>query len=145
MPIVDDEFVHEVRIEAAPEVVFRYFTDADRHTRWLGRRATLDPRPGGVYRCAVNDTVTIVGEYLHVEPPKLVVFTWGFDGDAAVPPGSSTVTVTLTPDAEATLLRLVHTGLPHPALAPHGKGWAGYLNTLAGCVSSDPVSARRRG
>lgn len=29
-------------------------------------------------------------------------------------------------------LRLVHTGLPHPALAGHDKGWHGYLSQLAG-------------
>lgn len=38
--------------------------------------------------------------------------------------------MTLTPVEEGTLLRLVHTDLPHPALAGHDKGWAGHLGTL---------------
>ena len=41
------------------------------------------------------------------------------------------MTVTLTPQPHGTLLRLVHTGLPHPALVPHDQGWQGYLDQLA--------------
>jgi len=135
MAIVDNALVHELRIQAPPETVFAYFTDPRRHALWLGRQATLDPRPGGVYRCVVNDTATILGEYLAVDPPHQVAFTWGFADDQTVPPGSSTVTVTLTPQPGGTLLRLVHTGLPHPALAPHDQGWHGYLGQLATAAS----------
>jgi hypothetical protein len=42
---------------------------------------------------------------------------------------------TLTPDADATVVRLVHTGLPHPALAPHDEGWTGYLAQLVGAAA----------
>jgi uncharacterized protein YndB with AHSA1/START domain len=40
------------------------------------------------------------------------VFTWGWEGDEEVPPGPSTVEVTLTPDGDATVLHLVHRDLP---------------------------------
>jgi uncharacterized protein YndB with AHSA1/START domain len=131
--------VHEIRIQASPETVFAYFTDPDRHVLWLGRQATLDPRPGGIYRCVVNETATIVGEYVVVDPPRQVVFTWGFAGDQAVPPGTSTVTVTLVPDGSGTLLTLVHTGLPYPALDPHHTGWQRYLNQLARELTAAPA------
>ena len=36
----------EVRIEARPETVFPFFTDPAKMTRWKGRSAVLDPRPG---------------------------------------------------------------------------------------------------
>jgi uncharacterized protein YndB with AHSA1/START domain len=141
MAIVDDRIEQEVHIQAPPEVVFSFFTDAARHPRWMGRQATLDPRPGGVYRCEVNDTHTVVGTYVVVEPPRRVVFTWGFAGNDTVPPGSSTVSVTLTPDQDGTHLHLVHVGLPHPALAGHDDGWRGYLTQLAAAAA--PPRRRR--
>ena len=135
MTIAGDRIEHEIVIAAPPELVFAFFTDAELYPRWMGREATLDPRPGGVYRCVVHDTATVVGEYVVVDPPRRIVFTWGFDGGAAVPPDSSTVAVTLTPVPEGTLLRLVHTGLPHPALVGHDTGWSGYLAQLAGAAA----------
>ena len=97
---------------------------------------TLDARPGGVYRCEINDTHTVVGQYLLVEPPHRVAFTWGFAGSEAVPPGSSTVTVTLTPTPGGTLVRLVHTGLPHPTLGAQQECWRGYLADLAATLAA---------
>jgi uncharacterized protein YndB with AHSA1/START domain len=133
MAVLDDRIEHEIIIAAPPELVFEFFTVSARYTRWMGREATLDPRPGGVYRCVVHDTATVLGEYVVVEPPTRVQFTWGFEGDPGVPPGSSTVTVTLERVEAGTRLRLVHTGLPHPSLAGHDKGWHGYLSQLASC------------
>jgi uncharacterized protein YndB with AHSA1/START domain len=126
-----DRLEHEVVIGAPAELVFAFFTDAELYPRWMGREATLDPRPGGIYRCVVHDTATVLGEYVVVEPPRRVVFTWGFEGGSGVPAGSSTVSVTLISVPGGTLLRLVHTGLPHPALAGHDKGWTGYLAQLS--------------
>ena len=130
MSIVGDRIVQSIDVAAPPETVFRFFTDPERHTRWLGREAILDPRPGGIYRCIVNDTSTVRGEYVEVEPPHRVVFTWGFEGNVDVPPGSSVVTVTLQPSGRGTRLVLVHTGLPHPMFEPHDVGWRGYLQSL---------------
>jgi uncharacterized protein YndB with AHSA1/START domain len=137
MAIDGDTVVHEIRIQADPATVFAYFTDEEKHVRWLGEQAHLDPRPGGLYRCVVNETATIVGEYVEIDPPNRVVFTWGFAGNATVPPGSSTVTVTLASEGAGTLLTLVHTGLPHPALDAHHTGWQGYLNQLAEALADD--------
>jgi uncharacterized protein YndB with AHSA1/START domain len=129
--IAGDRLEHELLIRAPAELVFGFFTDSELYPRWMGREATLDPRPGGIYRCVVHDEATVLGEYVVVEPPRRVVFTWGFEGGSGVPAGSSTVSVTLTPVPDGTLLRLVHTGLPHPALAGHDEGWTGYLAQLA--------------
>jgi uncharacterized protein YndB with AHSA1/START domain len=121
---------HEVYIAASPHEVFAMFTEPELYIRWMGREATLDPRPGGTYRCVVHDSATIVGEYVVVDPPHRVDFTWGFEGNPRNPPGSSLVSVTITPDADGTLLRLIHTGLEHPSLDSHDRGWAGYLKQL---------------
>ncbi|MEU4295106.1 SRPBCC family protein [Kribbella sp. NPDC026596] len=130
MTVTADRVEHEMHIAAPPEIVFAFFTDPAKHVQWLGREADLDPRPGGIYRCVVNDNATVLGTYVIVDPPHHLVFTWGFDGDQALPPGTSTVSIELHPDAGGTNLRLVHTGLPHPMLTPHDHGWRGYLAQL---------------
>jgi uncharacterized protein YndB with AHSA1/START domain len=38
----------EVRIAARPETVFEFFVDPQKMIQWKGRKADLDPRPGGV-------------------------------------------------------------------------------------------------
>jgi uncharacterized protein YndB with AHSA1/START domain len=131
----------EVHIDASPETVFDFFTDPAKMVRWKGATATLDPRPGGVYRVQMNEHAVAVGEYVIVDPPNRVVFTWGWEGDfAATPPGSSTVEVTFTPDGDGTLVRLRHTGLPSPESAEaHGHGWDEYMPRLAiAAAGGDP-------
>src|SRR5919107_2639621 len=100
MAIAGDRIEHEVMIAAPPELVFAFLTIPELYARWMGREATLDPRPGGIYRCVVHDRATVVGEYVVVEPPNHIEFTWGFEGGTDVPPGSSRVSITLTPVAE---------------------------------------------
>jgi hypothetical protein len=56
-----------------------------------------------------------------------------------IPAGSTQVEVTLTPRREATLLRLVHRGLPDDAVADHLRGWDYYLDRLQNVVGGiDP-------
>jgi uncharacterized protein YndB with AHSA1/START domain len=129
--VLEDRVEHEVTISAPRELVWEFFTDADRLVEWKGRSATLDPRPGGIYRCTLDDRSVVMGEYLSVTPYDELSFSWGWEGDPLLPPGSSTVTVTLTEVPEGTLVRLVHTGLPHPRLDLHDAGWARYLPALA--------------
>lgn len=123
----------EVRrvIHASPDTVFAYFTDPAKYTAWMGVEAELDARPGGIYRVKVPQGHYALGEFLEVTPPNRVVFTWGWEGDPEVPPGSSRVEVTLTPLDSGTSLRLVHTGLPSPeAIGMHTQGWERYIPRL---------------
>ena len=83
----------ETRIAAPPDVVFAYFTDPELYRRWKGSSAELDARPGGLYRVVMPSGDLVRGEYVEVQPPTRVVFTWGFEGNAELPPGSSTVEV----------------------------------------------------
>jgi uncharacterized protein YndB with AHSA1/START domain len=124
---------HQVRIDAPPEIVFRYFTDPARMVEWMGVGALLDPRPGGQLRIEPNGRDVVLGEYVEVQPPRRVVFTWGFDGGgpAAVAPGSTRVEVTLEPDGEGTLLTLRHHGLAGASRDAHAAGWAHYLTRVA--------------
>lgn len=119
-------------IKARPATVFSFFTDPDRWLSWQGVTAEIDPRPGGVFRMNVRGDGWASGRFTAVEPHRRIVFTWGWEGDdSPVPPGSSTVEITLEPDGDnATHLTLVHSGLPLPTLDPHRDGWNHYLDRL---------------
>jgi uncharacterized protein YndB with AHSA1/START domain len=107
---------------------------------WMGARAQLDPRPGGHFRIDVDGTHFASCEYREVEPPHRVVMSWGWESDPNVPPGSTTVEITLTEDGDGTLLRLRHSGLPSDASrSTHKNGWVmytGHLRTLVGAGGS---------
>ena len=121
----------EIAVAASPDVVFAHFTDPERMCRWKGVKAELDPRPGGIYRVDMNGRDIARGKYVEVVPYSRVVFTFGWEGpDNPVPPGSSTVEITLIPRDGGTVVRLRHTGLPEAAREPHAKGWDHYLERL---------------
>jgi len=121
----------KVRVDARPEIVFSFFADPQRYVRWQGARADLDPRPGGRYRVEMEDGSVVVGEYVEVEPPRRLVFTWGWEGNQEVPPGSSTVEVTLEPDGDGTFVHLRHSGLPTDDWRRvHHDGWDLFLSRL---------------
>lgn len=131
-PVQSGEVTKEIVIGAPPDTVFPYFTDPDRMVRWMGTEAEMDARPGGAYRILVAGRYTAAGEFLAVEPPSRVVFTWGWEGeDIPVAPGASTVEVTLTPEDEGTRVVLVHRDLPEDRRDAHEHGWAHYMPRLA--------------
>lgn len=141
-----DVVIVERRIKASPRTVFSFFTDPDRWLSWQGVEAQIDPRPGGVFRMNVRGDGWASGRFTVVDPDTRIVFTWGWEGAGSpVPPGSSTVEVTLAPDGtDGTLLRLRHTGLPLPALEAHRDGWEHYLDRLGiRAAGGDPGPASR--
>jgi uncharacterized protein YndB with AHSA1/START domain len=125
----------EIRIAARPELVFGLLTDATQLLRWQGIEAELDPQPGGIYRVKLNTLGhTTAGQYVEVVPHSRIVFTWGWDPPIfPIPPGSTTVEITLTAEGDTTILHLRHSGLPNvPAVTEsHGDGWQRYLERLA--------------
>ena len=121
----------EIELTAPPEEVFPYLVDGERYARWQGVRAELDPRPGGIYRVWMDADTVARGTFLEVEAPTRVVFTWGWEGNLDVPPGSSTVTITLRPSGGGSVLSLRHTGLPDGATAAlHRQGWTMFTSRL---------------
>ncbi|HEX9695141.1 MAG TPA: SRPBCC family protein [Actinomycetota bacterium] len=135
-----DVVERQVRIDARPEIVFEFFTDPAKMIRWKGVEAKLEPQPGGVYRVVMNEAQYVAnGTFVELVPHSKIVFTWGWEGSSDVPPGSSTVEVTLTPDGDGTMLRLIHSGLPVPALAAHGEGWDKFLPRLATVAAGGEV------
>jgi uncharacterized protein YndB with AHSA1/START domain len=80
----------QVRLDASPEEVFLYLTEPERYVTWQGVKAELDPRPGGVYRVWMDANTVASGAFVEVEHAHRVVFTWGWEGNEGVPPGSTT-------------------------------------------------------
>ena len=120
-----------LHIAARPETVFPYFTDPGRYVQWMGTAATLEPVPGGCYRVVMRHGVEAAGQFIEVDPPHRLVFTWGWTHDGAVPPGTTRVVVTLQAEAGGTRVVLRHYGLPDDGQREHHrKGWLVYLGRL---------------
>jgi uncharacterized protein YndB with AHSA1/START domain len=130
------EVRRELAIDASPETVWQFLVDPEKSHVWWGRAITLDPRPGGRLRIVIRPETVASGEVVEVDPPRRLVYTWGWeaggDGPELVPPGSSTVEIDLEPSGRGTLLRLVHRGLRNDETRrSHGRGWDHYLGRLA--------------
>jgi len=116
--------------------VFAYLTDSRRFVKWMGVGAELDARPGGHYRIDVDGEHIASGHYQEVDPPRRLVMSWGWEGHPTVPPGSTTVEITLTAEQGATVLRLRHLGLPDEGeRRQHTEGWRLYTSQLAGVTT----------
>lgn len=132
--------IKEVWIEARPETVYPFFTEPEKMTRWLCSEATADARPGGenvqVHYDEQGTAHVIRGEFVALEPPARLVWTWGFDeAEATIPPGASTIEVTFTPEEGGTRVRLVHSGLRPGTDADHERGWTILLGRLADALA----------
>jgi len=107
------ELVCEILIDASPETIWPFLTEPGKHVEWDGTVAEIDPRPGGAYRVLVAGLFQSAGEYVEVVEKEKVVFTFGWEQDGhGIPPGSTTVEITLHPRGDQTLVRLVHRGSP---------------------------------
>ncbi|MGC5170438.1 SRPBCC family protein [Microbacterium sp. DT81.1] len=119
-----------VDIAAAPERVFEYMVTAEGITAWMGDWARVEPTPGGEFSVNIAG-YGARGTFLEVDPPRRVTVTWGFEGSAALPPGSSTVSFELTATEAGTRLVVVHTDLPDGEVPGHIDGWNHFLPRFA--------------
>ncbi len=121
------------------KTVFRYFTDPARFAAWWGDGSTVDPRPGGAIDIRYPNGQRASGVFREIVPPRRVVFTFGNEGpDAPVPPGGSTVTVTLEETPRGTLLTLRHADLPSAEVARHFvQGWRYQLSVFSRVATAE--------
>jgi uncharacterized protein YndB with AHSA1/START domain len=125
------ELTKEIWIDASPAEVYPYLVQADLATAWMGDQSWHDPRPGGVFRLDIHGHI-VSGAFVELDPPRRVVFTWGWEGDDEIhAPGSTTVQFDLEPRAGGTQLRLRHVGLTEEGVVSHGEGWEQFLPELA--------------
>ena len=136
------------RYAAPPALLWRLWTDPVHFARWWGpmamrcTKAEIDLRPGGRWLATIEgesgSRFTINGAYREIDPPRRLVFTWQWLNESG-PGHESEVTLTLAPDGEGCLLRLVHRGLGPDQPDTHLKGWCGCLDSLAASISNPPT------
>lgn len=149
--------VHVHRLfHASAERVFDAWLDPKMIGRWMFGPALRDEeivhlqndaRPGGKFSFLVNrqgQAIDHVGEYLVIERPRRLVFTWGVDDSA-----SSRVTIDISPRSETTCeLVLNHEIDPEwSAYVPRTRtGWTKMIGVLDTVLSvpalPSPPSAR---
>lgn len=138
-PSPSEPIVREVRVAAPREEVFRYFTDPDKMILWHARAAWLDLRPGGEFRIDITDGNVARGEFIEIDTPHRVVFSWGWEGSTELPPGASRVEITFAETGDGdTLMRLVHAGIPQNLRDGNASGWDHYLPRLQLAASGQP-------
>ena len=141
-------------IAASPERVFHALTDAAEVPRWWGAEGVYrtakwesDLRPGGKWKSYIAapegskmsdprtpEPQTVGGEYITVDPPRVLEFTWSpsWDGFAV-----STVRYDIEPTSSGSRLTVTHSGFAgRPDVgAAHGEGWVRVIGWLANYVA----------
>jgi glutathione S-transferase len=131
----------EVRriIRAPRQRVFDAWTKVEELKTWHApgpltvSLAEMDVRPGGKYRIHMREPDgtehRVSGEYHEVDPPRKVVYSWGWDGDHPVK--DSTVTIEFFERGDATEVVLTHSGITHDKERKgHTEGWTSILDKL---------------
>ena len=92
------EVRREIWIDAPPEAVYPFLVERELAAAWMGDESWNDPRPGGTFRLDIRGHL-VSGEFVELDPPHRVVYTWGWEEEDAVHvPGSTTVEWTLEPE-----------------------------------------------
>ena len=121
-----------IEVNAPPALLYELLTDAEQLVRWMAATAEIEARVGGSICWTHANGDTCSGRFVDLVPARRIVFTYGWErADVQVPPGSTTVEITLEPSGDGTRLRLVHRGLAGPMADAHAGGWANYLGRLA--------------
>jgi uncharacterized protein YndB with AHSA1/START domain len=121
----------ETQIAAPPATVFAFLTDPQKIIGWMGNEATTEPGSGGLYLLKGIHGRVARGAFREVVPVHRLAYSFGWEGDDDVPPGSSLIEIDLVDRDGGTLLRMTHSGLPNEAqCVGHDKGWAHYLGRL---------------
>ncbi|RWA65998.1 SRPBCC family protein [Mesorhizobium sp.] len=121
----------EIEVAAPQATVFALLTDPDQIVRWIGTEANLDATPGGLFLVNVGGRHMARGEFTEVIPVHRLAYSFGWDDNETVPPGSSHVEIDLIARDAGTLIRFTHSGLPNAKERDsHRKGWEHYLSRL---------------
>ena len=90
-------FDKTIQLPVDADEAFALITQPERLRRWKTVAARVDLRVGGEYRWTITPGHHAAGTFQEIEPGKRVVFTWGWESATDLPPGASTVTITLEP------------------------------------------------
>ena len=82
----------ETQIAAPPSTVFAFLTDPEKIISWMGTEAATETHPGGLYLLkGVNNRRVARGTFREVVPVHRLAYSFGWDGDDEVPPGSGLI------------------------------------------------------
>jgi uncharacterized protein YndB with AHSA1/START domain len=126
------------QIAVPRERVFQAWLDSESLAHWMrpGDRThatvTVDPRVGGGFRIVMEGPADgrdyeHRGEYLAIEPPSRLSFTWISRATDYTP---TVVTIEFHERGTGTELVLTHRRLPPKAVEGHRKGWTDVLRLL---------------
>jgi uncharacterized protein YndB with AHSA1/START domain len=132
------------RIRASAARLFESWTTPAQMRQWWGPAGVhctdvlIDLRVGGRYRIvnALPDgrSIAIEGEFLAIEPPHRLAYTWSIEAVTAV---AERVTVRFDPDGEWTEVVVVHERIADPRTRDeHASGWHGCLDGLGRFIDS---------
>jgi uncharacterized protein YndB with AHSA1/START domain len=136
----------ETQIAAPPATVFAFLTDPEKIVSWMGVQAETAAQPGGLYLVkGVGERGNVArGSFREVVPVHRLAYSFGWEGNDEVPPGSSLIEIDLIARDGGTLLRMTQSGLPDEAqCASHSKGWAHYLGRLGIAATGKSAGADR--
>ena len=130
----------ETQIAAPRASVFAFLTDPEKIVQWMGTEAATEPHPGGLYLLKGIGRASARGTFREVVPVHRLAYSFGWEGDEEVPPGSGLIEIDLIEQNGGTLVRMTHSGLPTEAQRDsHAKGWAHYLGRLTkAAAGQDP-------
>jgi len=130
------------------EQVFAAWLDGASLAQWMRpggtRRATVevDPRIGGKFRIVMHmeQDYEHRGEYLAIEPPSLLSFTWISKATDLLP---TVVTIEFLERSPGTELVLTHRRLPQASFESHRQGWTSIVRLLEEVLASGRTSDAR--
>jgi uncharacterized protein YndB with AHSA1/START domain len=141
MPSTTETFTveRELTIDARPETVWSLLVEPREQSKWWGTPLDFEARPGGPFRVEVIPGHIASGEFVEVDAPRRLVYTFGWEGEGnPVPPGSSTIEIELVREGDSTRLTFVHSGLPtEEQQGSHAHGWDNYLGRLAAAARGE--------
>lgn len=143
----------EIQIAAPPARVFAAVTDPRQVPQWWGQQGMYrithwknDLRPGGKWRSEGSGgdgkPFHVEGEYLEVDPPRLLVHTWN-PSYRELP--TTVVRWELQVHNGGTLLKLSHSGFAGHAEAArdHSQGWVRVLGWMQAFVEENATVETR--
>lgn len=137
----------EIRIDAAPEIVFDVVSRPEHIRMWWSDDASFEPVPGAAGELVWGDhagveAITVV----EVDPPRRFAIRWIAPAGQLPGAGNSLlVTFELEPSGEGTVLRLTESGwrekgweaaVLEETFRDHERGWDTFLPGLRGYASS---------
>src|SRR5690349_1881863 len=90
----------EIRVEAAPEVVYEVVSSPEHLREWWPDEVDLKPIPGSTGTVGFKQaegTLVVPVTVVEAEPPRRFSFRWDYEGDTATPENSLLVTFDLIP------------------------------------------------